>query len=57
MNGGENRATESGTKEEEARSLMDGFAAATGVTGGAEPRRYLWTDAFAVCTWLGLGET
>ncbi|MFW5950988.1 MAG: hypothetical protein ACOCVZ_02595 [Gemmatimonadota bacterium] len=34
---------------------MDRFAAATGVTtrGG---RRYLWTDAFAVCNWVGLGE-
>lgn len=24
--------------------------------GEAPPRRYLWTDAFAVMTWLGLGE-
>ncbi|MFO7895107.1 MAG: hypothetical protein R6U63_15445 [Longimicrobiales bacterium] len=44
------------TAEEEARSLLDGFAATTGLSGGGEERRYLWTDAFAVCTWLGLGE-
>ncbi|MGK7311994.1 MAG: hypothetical protein ACN0LA_07105 [Candidatus Longimicrobiales bacterium M2_2A_002] len=57
MNGGEERPPESEAREDEARSLLDGFAATTGVTGGVEPRRYLWTDAFAVCTWLGLGET
>jgi hypothetical protein len=39
-----------------ARSLMDAFAEATGLTGGAAPRRYLWTDAFAVCTYLGLAR-
>lgn len=39
-----------------ARTLMDRYAAATGLTSGAAPRRYLWTDAFAVCNWLGLGE-
>ncbi len=44
------------TAEEQARSLLDGFAATTGLTGGAEDRRYLWTDAFAVCTWLGIDE-
>jgi hypothetical protein len=33
---------------------MDGFAIATGITGTASPRRYLWTDAFAVCNFLGL---
>ena len=33
---------------------MDGFAVATGLTGTAPPRRYLWTDAFAVCNFLGL---
>jgi hypothetical protein len=37
-----------------ARALMDQFAVATGVTGEAPPRRYLWTDAFAVCNFLGL---
>lgn len=39
-----------------ARALMDRHAAATGLTSGVAPRRYLWTDAFAVCNWLGLGE-
>ena len=37
-----------------ARQLMDEFASATGLTGLAPPRRYLWTDAFAVCNFLGL---
>jgi hypothetical protein len=37
-----------------ARQLMDEFAVATGLTGTAPPRRYLWTDAFAVCNFLGL---
>jgi hypothetical protein len=33
---------------------MDDFARATGLEGGGAPRRYLWTDAFAVCNFLGL---
>ncbi|MCB1056399.1 MAG: hypothetical protein KDD11_12935 [Acidobacteria bacterium] len=37
-----------------ARELMDVFAQRTGLTGGGSPRRYLWTDAFAVCNFLGL---
>jgi hypothetical protein len=36
------------------RDLMWEFAARTGLVGGAPPRRYLWTDAFAVCNFLGL---
>ncbi|HEX9799568.1 MAG TPA: hypothetical protein VGC00_05285 [Thermoanaerobaculia bacterium] len=36
------------------RELMDEFALASGLTGGAPPRRYLWTDAYAVCNFLGL---
>lgn len=40
-----------------ARTLMDHFAASTGLGPGHDlSRRYLWTDAFAVCNWLGLGE-
>jgi hypothetical protein len=36
-------------------SIMRDFAASTGLTNaGVEPRRYLWTDAFAVCNYLGL---
>jgi hypothetical protein len=33
---------------------MEEFADATGVSGKTTPRRYLWTDAFAVCNFLGL---
>lgn len=43
-------------EREEAGRLMERFGEATGVTSEARPRRYLWTDAFAVCNWLGLGE-
>ena len=39
-----------------ARELMAGFAERTGLTSPAPPKRYLWTDAFAVCNFLGLGE-
>ncbi len=38
----------------EAVSLMMRFADATGLTSERPPRRYLWTDAFAVCNFLGL---
>ena len=37
----------------EARRLMERFR---GDGDGDGSRRYLWTDAFAVCNWLGLGE-
>jgi len=37
-----------------ARGLMREFATATGISGSSPPRRYLWTDAFAVCNFLGL---
>lgn len=37
------------------RAIMLDFAADTGLSGNAhEPRRYLWTDAFAVCNFLEL---
>lgn len=37
------------------RSIMTDFAAATGLSEASpEPRRYLWTDAFAVCNYLEL---
>jgi len=37
------------------RSIMLDFAASTGLSGAShEPRRYLWTDAFAVCNYLEL---
>jgi len=37
-----------------AATLMEGFAVATGLDGRSRPVRYLWTDAFAVCNFLGL---
>lgn len=37
-----------------ARTLMLQFAETTGILGATVPRRYLWTDAFAVCNFLGL---
>jgi hypothetical protein len=40
-----------------ARELMRSFADRTGLTSARPPDRYLWTDAFAVCNFLGLGET
>ena len=38
----------------DAQEWMDRFADRTGLTSGRPPRRYLWTDAFAVCSFLGL---
>jgi hypothetical protein len=37
-----------------AEELMEGFAFDTGLAGVKPPRRYLWTDAFAVGNLLGL---
>ena len=42
---------------QEAIALMNGFATRTGLTAGQSPRRYLWTDAFAVCNYLGLARS
>jgi hypothetical protein len=39
-----------------ATSLMTGFAERTGLTSGRPGQRYLWTDAFAVCNFLGLAR-
>ena len=39
-----------------AAELMGQFAQRTGLTGEQPPNRYLWTDAFAVCNFLGLAE-
>ena len=39
----------------EAERVMFDFAARTGLASGAiAPKRYLWTDAFAVCNFLGI---
>jgi hypothetical protein len=35
---------------------MRAFADRTGLTSDRPPRRYLWTDAFAVCNFLGLAR-
>src|SRR5512143_3895093 len=42
---------------DQAVELMQRFAARTGVSAPSPPERYLWTDAFAVCTFLGLART
>lgn len=37
------------------KTIMKHFASSTGLSDlSREPRRYLWTDAFAVCNYLGL---
>jgi hypothetical protein len=36
--------------------LMSRFAERTGLTSACPPRRYLWTDAFAVCNFLALAR-
>jgi hypothetical protein len=41
----------------EASRLMLAFAGASGLTGEGAPRRYLWTDAHAVCNFLTLAAT
>src|SRR5437868_6682960 len=40
-----------------AAGLLAEFADRTGLTSDRAPDRYLWTDAFAACTYLALGET
>jgi hypothetical protein len=39
-----------------ATDLMASFAERTGLVGARPQRRYLWTDAFAVCNFIGLGQ-
>jgi hypothetical protein len=41
-------------KISEVRKIMAAFAQRTGLAGSASPKRYLWTDAFAVCNFLEL---
>jgi len=41
---------------EEAGELMMRFAERTGLTSDLPPQRYLWTDAFAVCNFVGLAQ-
>ena len=40
----------------EASALMLSFAQRTGLNSDLPPQRYLWTDAFAVCNFLGLAR-
>jgi len=40
----------------EAIALMNNFAQRTGLASEQPRRRYLWTDAFAVCNFLGLAR-
>ena len=49
-------ATEVSVRELHAERLMESFAEETGLSGDKPPRRYLWTDAFAVCNYLALRE-
>lgn len=45
------------TNESRVRRIMLDFARRTGLTSSeCAPVRYLWTDAFAVCNFLGLSE-
>jgi len=46
----------SAERRAQAAEILTRFAERTGVLSAREPERYLWTDAFAACTWLGLGE-
>ena len=39
-----------------ASELMLEFARRTGLDPEGEPRRYLWTDAFAVCNFLAIAR-
>jgi hypothetical protein len=49
-------ATMSEPRIETAVQLMEHFAAHTRADAGQPARRYLWTDAFAVCAYLGLAR-
>jgi hypothetical protein len=42
---------------DEASRLMAAFAMRTGLVPGIAPKRYLWTDAFAVCNFLALAAS
>jgi len=50
-----NVTIESHTRD--AAELMQRYAARTGLIGDNPQKRYLWTDAFAVCNYLGLART
>ncbi|MFW5739028.1 MAG: hypothetical protein ACOC1F_01535 [Myxococcota bacterium] len=48
--------TMSETQPRQAAQLMESFAQRTGLASDQPVKRYLWTDAFAVCNFLGLAE-
>jgi hypothetical protein len=43
-------------RNEAAIAILDRFAERSGLTSARTPQRYLWTDALAACTWLGLAR-
>ena len=47
-------ATASAGNPTASAAILDEFAIETGLASRRPPRRYLWTDAFAVCGFLGL---
>jgi hypothetical protein len=47
---------ETGEALHQAAALMASFAERTGLTSDRPKQRYLWTDAFAVCNFLGLAR-
>jgi len=44
------------SRTQSAIELMGGFAERTGITSDRPQQRYLWTDSFAVCNFLGLSR-
>ncbi len=52
--GGGKKMTDKRT--EESIALMMSFAERTGLSSGRPAKRYLWTDAFALCNLLGLAR-
>jgi hypothetical protein len=44
------------SRTQSAIELMGGFAERTGITSGRPQQRYLWTDSFAVCNFIGLSR-
>jgi hypothetical protein len=55
MKKGEETGMKTGASLSMVKKLMEDFAEGTGLSApGKAPRRYLWTDAFAVCNFLEL---
>jgi hypothetical protein len=44
------------SRTQQAIELMEGFVERTGITSERPQQRYLWTDSFAVCNFLGLRQ-